>query len=257
MRAAITVATVGLALLLSNAVIGETRKNQLIMFGTQARVEIDAQGRVGTVTPDQTLSPAVAQAIREIVSAWQFAPPARDGQVAGGVTFLQLSACAVPVDGKYRFAVDLYGSGPARTGPPAPRIPDRVLRSSRSYRLRLEYRVLPDETAQIDDIVFVEGDNPGDQSAIRESLKSWFRASTFDPKQLDGKPVATRVSMPIEILAESRTAYESLEAAQNASEKQLQAWALEQNTCKVAMEANRNKDRQVALDSPFQLAPGG
>jgi hypothetical protein len=253
-------AGVALALLMSGAANGETRKDQLIFFATQARVEIDAQGHVGTVTPDPTLSPAIAQAIRDIVGGWQFAPPARDGKVASGVTYLQLSACAAPVDGKYRFAVELFGSGPARTGPAGPRLPSRVMRAGRPVSLKLNYRVLPDGTVQIDDIVFVEGVNRADQSALRESLKSWFRASKFEPEQLDGRPVATRMSLPIDIEFVQRTIVDSelsaRLAAQAEGEKQLQARALEAPSCKTAMEANRNKDRQVALDSPFKLAPG-
>jgi len=256
MRTAAWSVAMGLAFLIPTTVNGETRKEQLILFGTQVRVEVDAQGHVGTVTPDPALSPPVAKAVQELVSGWRFDPPARDGHVAGGVTFLQLAACAVPVGGSYQFAVALYSSGPARSGPPAPLIPVRMLRAGRSLSFKLNYRVLPDGTAQIDDIVFVNGGNPGDHRIIRESVQSWFRASKFEPEQLDGKPVATRMSLPIAFESGQRI-YSSRSAAQAASAKQHQERALEHPSCKAAMAANRSEDRQIALDSPFQLAPGG
>ena len=100
-----------------------------------------------------------------------------------------------------------------------------------------------------------------DQSLLRDSLKIWFRDSKFEPEQLDGRPVATRMSLPMKFEVGPRTMHDSPLAAhlaaQAAGEEQLQARALEAPSCKTAMESNRSGDRQVALDSPFQLAPGG
>jgi hypothetical protein len=230
-------------------------KDPLVLFSTQARVEIDRLGKVTNVTPDPTLSPAISKAIEQTVGSWQFAPPARAGRVGSGVTYLSLSACAALENGTYRLAVDLLGSGPSWKGP-APTFPSQIMRAGRSVSLRLDYRVLADGTGQIDDVVFTKGSTPSDERALRESMRKWIRASKFQPEILEGVPLVTRLSSTMNFVSEKHT-YESPSAAQSAGEKDQRKSAAANPTCKTAMEAARGVDRQMAVDSPFHLLPPG
>jgi hypothetical protein len=254
MRIATTVALIAIGFATPIAAKANT-KDPLVLFSTQARVEIDSQGKVTNVTPDPTLSPAISKAIQQTVGSWQFAPPARAGRVGGGVTYLSLSACAALENGTYRLAVDLLGSGPSWKGP-APTFPAQIMRAGRSVSLRLDYRVLADGTGQIDDVVFTKGSTSSDERALRESMRKWIRASKFQPEILDGVPLVTRVSSTMNFVSEKRT-YPSLSAAQSATEKGQRESAAANATCKTAMEAARGADRQIAVDSPFQLLPPG
>ena len=255
MRVAISAAAT--VLLVANAAwAGEARVAKLVQFRTQARVEVDSAGKVVAVTPDPALPAAVGSAIRNTVAGWRFAPPTKDGRAVSGVTFLYLGACAVPEGENFRFAVSYRGSGPAHSGPSAPAFPFGAMRPGHSLKLKLSYTVLADGTARVEEIVFPKGDRgaDADKPAFRRSLQEWVKASKFEPEQLDGRPVATRMSHPIEFKLGTTGTFNS---AQRDGEKEAQRSAAAQPSCQTALAATKDDERPVALDSPFQLLPPG
>lgn len=257
MKAAVSMMALGLSLAGSALAAGEAPAGKLLMFSTQARIEVDSQGKVVAVTPDPALPAAVGAAIQSTVGSWRFTPPAKEGRAVNGVTFVQLGACAVPEAGNYRFAVAYRGNGPARSGPPAPRFPLREMRAGHSSKLQLNYSVLANGTARIDEITVLEGSKRADQRAFRGAVENWVNAIKFEPELVDGVPVVTKMSYPIVFMAGGTQSFSSFQAARKKFEKEDQARAAAQPSCQTALGASDNSDRQVALDSPFQLLPPG
>lgn len=134
---------------------GPTAK--LAVFATQARVEVDASGTVVSVTPDPKLLPLVGDAIVSTVAAWTFVPPRRDGRAVGGVTHVQLGACAAPAGDGFRLAIDYRSHGPGRVGPPSPEYPRELIRQRASAKVQLDYRVEADGTAVIEQVEVEKG----------------------------------------------------------------------------------------------------
>jgi hypothetical protein len=252
MHKAILAAAVFVSLAAPEIVAADNGKDRLVVFPTQAEVEVDSSGTVVAVTADRSLSPAIRQVIEADIRQWHFSAPTKADHPVGGVTFVQMDACAAPRDGKYLFVVKYRGNGPGFAGKlQVPRFPPEALRYGNSAKLQLTFRVLPSGRAQIEDIVLIEGDKHSEKS-FKAAMKSWLEASRFSPEQIDGEPVATRVSFPIEI---DGMRIGSPAAAKAESDKRMQELAAQQPECQEVMSASDANDRQVALDSPFHLLP--
>lgn len=252
-----------LAVLLALGCVGAVQADKpfdgrkLISFSTQARVEVDGQGRVAGVTTDAALAPVFAQAVKATVEKMRFAPPMKDGRPVSGVTFVWLGACAVPeaASADYRFAVVYQGNGPARHGP-YPRYPFEMMHAGQSAKMRLNYHILANGSAEIDAIEMTEGRGQY-RALLRKTLQDWIAASTFEPEQLDGLPVTTKMSMPVEFKAGPQQNYNSLASARKHAEKETQASAAASRSCMTAKQGSDLQEREMALDSPFHLQPQG
>lgn len=239
--------------LIGPAGAGETPdKPKLVVITTQARVEVGADGKVIAVQPDAALPPAVAQAIQGTIGAWRFVPPVHKGQSAGGVTYVQIGACALDVNGGLRMAFDYQGNGPRRLGPSTPRPPSSMaqIRPGETARMQLTYRVGADGVAQVESVDRISG-KAGISKAFRSSVEDWIRASRFEPELVAGKPVATRMSLPIEFRVLKP------ERARGGAKAIEQALAAERPSCQTALGNAKKQDTAVALDSPFTLLPSG
>lgn len=250
----ISVAIAAIFAMIGPAGAGETPgKPALAVITTQARVEVGADGRVIAVQPDTTLPAAVAQAIQRTIGAWRFAAPVRDGQPAGGVTYVQIGACAVNVDGDMRMAFDYQGNGPRRHGPSTPRPSSSIaqqIRPGEAVKLQLTYRVGADGVATVESVDRISG-KANISNAFRPAVEEWIRASKFEPELVGGEPVATRMSLPIEFTVLKRN---QTRGGPKAIE---QAFAAERPSCQAALGSAAKQDKAVALDSPFTLLPSG
>lgn len=243
------------ATLAAPALAGNAAKPpQLTTFSTQARVEIDANGKVLSVAPDPKLPPLVADAVRSTVGALAFVPARRDGHPVGGVTHVHLGACAAPVDDGFRLAIEYRNHGPGRVGEPSPQYPLALLRPGTSTRLQLDYRVEPDGTAVVENLDVSRG-TARDRSAARAMMQQWLSANRFEPELVGGVPVATRVSMPMEVIAMKKTLTRSGPARE--AQALMQAKALQNTTCQAALAESAKKDPTLVRDSPFRLLPAG
>lgn len=245
----------GAALAGSALAQGAAKPPQLTTFATQARVEIDASGKVVSVAPDPKLLPLVADAVRSTVAALVFEPARRDGQPVGGVTHVHLGACAAPVDDGFRLAIKYHNHGPGRVGASLPQYPAALLRPGMWTRLQLDYRVEADGTAVVENLDVDRG-NARDRGAARAMMQQWLDGNRFEPELVGGMPVATRVSMPIEIIAMKKTMASRSGPAREA-QALMQAKALQATTCQAALAEASKKDRTLVRDSPFKLLPAG
>jgi hypothetical protein len=67
-------------------------------------------------------------------------------------------------------------------------------------------------------------------------LKDWIANMPFQPEQLDGQPVATRMSTKVSFVLDNKR--RDVKASNEA--------------CQLALQARDDDDRAVAIDSPFK-----
>ena len=73
-----------------------------------------------------------------------------------------------------------------------------------SARVKVEYRVMTDGTALIDDIHFETGATAYHRQ-YRQSIETWLKSGSYRPEQLDGQPVVTRISVPVEFISDGKS----------------------------------------------------
>ena len=237
----------GCALFLS---IGYVMAAEPVAFRADARVEVGANGVPTKVEASADLPEGIRRFIEQKVATWQFTPPARDGVVSAGVTFLSLGACAVPTEGGYRMGVHLKGNGPKHAGGAwmtAPRLPIAALRSAGKLQHVVTYIVEPDGSATLEDIEFSE---PAFRRrfGIESAIETWVASLRFVPEQLAGKPVRTRMRATLTTVVTGKGIPKDL---RQDSRKR----AERSPECQVA--ATGNGLLPVAVDSPISVVTSG
>lgn len=248
-----TATTFLLLLLLAPAALAANKGEApgLMLFSSNVKLEVDAAGQVSAAGADPTLPDAVRSAIETGAKRWRFAPPIRDGHPVSGVTYARLDACAAPVDGQYRFAIKFRGNGPAHDGNRFPLFPAQAMIRGDSARVKVEYRVMTDGTALIDDIQFETG-AAAYHRQYRQSIETWLKSGSYRPEQLDGQPVVTRISVPVEFISDGKSKVSSKSEAIAQAAQSRKDQAARNESCEIAMGLRDKADRQVAIDSPFK-----
>lgn len=222
--------------------------NGLVAFRAEARVELDATGHPTKIEASKDLPDAIRSYIEKRVSAYTFSPPARGDVTGAGVTYLALGACAVPAGGGYRLGLDLEGNGPRFAGVrlPGPEYPRAAARARAQAEITTQVLVGPDGSASLEKITYANPEQP-ERRAFDDSLRSWVRRLKFEPEQLDGKPVATRVEVSLNFILPGR------ETLREMGDKLKQRYA-KAPECRMA---NGETDglEPVALDSPVTVTP--
>lgn len=223
------------ALVAGSAAASEPMSDQLVVFSSNARVEVDATGNVIDVQEDPALPAAIGQALDANVRGWKFVPPVREGVPVGGVTYVRLGACAVPIEsGGYRLAFQYDGNGPLKVNFGAPRYPMEALAAQVEGDFKVTYRVERDGNAVVEAI---EGFAPQARN-FRSSLRDWIEKMAHKPELIGGHAVATRLTVPVEFRI-GRSPPE-------------QKGSRESSSCQVALGKVADQNRTVALDSPFR-----
>ncbi len=230
------------------------------LFSVVSRVSVDAEGIVQDVEPTTTLSPAINAALEANARKIHFAPPMKQGHAVPGITYVVQEACAALDGGTFRLAIRYRGNGPKSNGFPAPRYPPDALRAGASATVSVTYRVLATGAAELENATLTKGSTRWARD-FKQSITEWVGQLHYLPEQLDGQPVATRVSYPVEFRSGPRTTrtYSSLADAKRASERDAARIKAEQQAqriaaspaCATAMAASDDAPRQLALDSAF------
>jgi len=218
-----------------------------IHFRAHARVALDAQGVPQQVEVDQRLPAVIRGAVAERVMAWRFEPARIDNQAHAGATTVFVDACAVPSDGgNMRLAVEYDWNGPGyadgRYFHPAPRYPIDAAKQGKVGSFRVVLKVGADGRASVDTIEVQRGQ----LRLFEEARRSWVAQLRYVPEEVDGKPVATRVAIPVDFsmggpLSTRQQVRQEREAKRNSSE------------CIAAMGGGKEEAPQpVVLDSPFK-----
>ncbi len=164
------------------------------------------------------------------------------------MTYLSLGACALPKNGDgYRLAVDFKHNGPNpgiqfRTGPGYPAADMRLRREA---KLLAKILVKSDGRAKLEGLRYVEGGNHGPKS-FDVSMREWVRTLHFEPAQLGGRDVSTRVQITVIFSSTGSLSVSS----------RVDKQVTDSRECRLASSDPGVLD-QAVLDSPIKVKPAG
>lgn len=228
-----------------------TGAGDVVAFNASVRVEVDAAGKPIKVEAPADLPEAIRAFIEKRVASWQYAAAKQDGVPAAAVTFVQVGACALPVANGYRLGLDFKGNGPGilDSGPwfmPPPRYPTEMQRVGAEGSYRVSYAIQADGTTKVREINPMEGTGNRHASAFRDALTSWIEGLRYQPEQVNGVPVTTEMSFPVDFILRrggSRPAYRA----------EAESRALSSNECIAA--SMPSGPLPIAQNSPVKITP--
>lgn len=228
--------------------VGENNNKKLITFKTYAKVSVDEHGRPTQVEAPKELPDPIRNYIERRIGSWSFAPPARDGKVSNGVTYVRLGACAVPAEGGYSLAIDYKSNGP---GWPeglfqrGPRYPQNTAAVVSGAALKTTFVVEPDGSMTVEEIEWLSREAGPVRKNFEKSVKEWLGGMRFLPEELDGKKLRTRASVVTEFTLTGGPipGYGQVTVAGTGKKS---------GECKLATDGPRGM-LPVAQDSPFKL----
>jgi hypothetical protein len=215
---------------------------------------------VVAVAPSPSLPEAVNLALAENLRKLRFEPALRDGHVVPGVTYARQEACAVPTGGSYNLAVRFLGNGPGilHGGPTTIRFPLGAHQAGASAQVKLTYVVQPDGKVVVEsaDLVSKRGPNARD---FVTAARDWLESQRSEAEQLDGQPVATRVSFTM-VYKSGGPTFTGINAREQAKRhveaeaaRRREASIASSSACALASSAEDAPQQHVALTSPFRL----
>jgi TonB family protein len=243
-------AIAGAAIPLAAANAGDPEP-QPMAFRAEAKVTLDAAGKPLAIEPSEDLPAPIRDFIRQRVATWHFSPPEQDGVTGPAVTYLRLGACALPEPGGgYRLAVDYKGNGPLYANGPLMMPPDYP-KAARIRGIETAAKVV--FVIGTDGRATLEGIDYDDKASHRSdgfdtALRDWVRAMRYEPEQLAGHPVRTRVGVPVTFRM----------AAPDFTREALREKAAKSEECRLAAGATPQPGLEpVALNSPVRIEPAG
>jgi TonB family protein len=161
-------------------------------------LDIDAAGQVATVGLSADVPPMLAGPAREAIRHWRFKPPVREGHAVTARTYARVTLQLVRQPGGNYGLRATYGSnGPKLTYTQAPGYPaDEIRRRNEGY-LKVDAVVRPDGT--LADIRVASSHfalNSRTQDFQRVAIETMKHCHAM-PELVDGKPVATRIEVPM------------------------------------------------------------
>lgn len=201
-------ALVAVALVSSFAFAGPAGgdKAKPVTFRAEARVVVDAEGKLVKVEAAQDLPEGVRRYIETQLSTWQYRR--RLGEKASGnaATWVSLHMCAVPADnGTYSMGLEFRGNGPRLAGGRqmfvTTGLSNAVARHRYDGSIKVQFVIHADGSAKVERI---EGLDRGTASKdIEAEVRFWISRLKFDTEEVNGQPVATSATLPVEFRSSS------------------------------------------------------
>lgn len=158
----------------------------------EARVElslvIDDQGRVRFARVVAAEDEALAGPALAAVQQWRFEPPRRGGEPVAVWARLPV---AFPDYRSRVLEMELLDTAPKPIRQVAPRYPDELARSGVQGRVELSFVV--DREGKVRDVSVALSSNPAFEAPAMEAIAQW----EFEPGAIDGRPVETRMRLPM------------------------------------------------------------
>ncbi len=217
-----------------------------VALTTTVRVEVGAAGQVVSAIADEKLTPALVDPVLAGARALRFGLPAEAS--SSGVTFVQIRVCVAPVGDGAAVATQYLANGPRAVDYPPPAYPMSAAKAGRSGDFKVTLQVGADGKPTLEAIRDASGATV--RSDFRQSIAEWVPRLRYEPEQLAGKPVATRVEVPLsfEVFGSQRSLAVDLERKRKESDTS--------DLCQRAMDEQKPAPVAVALDSPFVLRTG-
>lgn len=236
---------VAIGLLLVSASLQAGEAKDLVRFPATARVVLDAEGVPQQVQANAKLPGVVRQAIETRIAQWRFEPARVEGAPRPGVTHVKLQACAIPQpDGSLRVGMDYQSNGPGYADDalrlPPPRYPQPAFQLGSEGRFDVLIRVEDDGRTTLQSLKA----RRGRLKDFKEGLTAWADSLRLVPEEVDGRPIATQVRIPVSFAFD----YERENAM---ARKAAEARSPE---CAAAAGSGQQEDptTPVVLDSPFK-----
>jgi len=218
-----------------------------VSFMADAKVEVDPEGKLVKVEASADLPESVRHYIEQQVAKWTFKRNVREGDTGNATSWINLGACAVPApSGGYSMGLAFYGNGPRIAGGGRMRVTPELSAAVGRYQIEglatVDFLVAADGTAKFSSM---EGGNRM-KKAVEPAIRKWIQGMRFDPEEIDGRAVATHVSVPLEFRQEAPT------------QETYTAQLLESPQCRQAAAAGHAADtglRAAALDSVIAIEP--
>lgn len=198
------------------------------------------------------LPEALAQRVEQATLNWKFQPITLAGiPVTGRTWATAYLRFAERKDGNVDVALQYLGNGPFMQHEVLPRPPVVMLRQMATGILDVEYVVEPDGSVDHIQALKAFGKVALYQGVFEQAVRKAFSASKGLPLLIDGKPVATRMRIPVTFFVGDGTADFDRERMLR------KAWhALELKARKENSEDTSAPVEAVAVDSPFVLSAG-
>lgn len=229
---------------------------QVVVFQTVAKVAVGADGQPEGVQGAERLPPSLRQFVESTVGGWQFVPALVDGVAMKGTTWVRLSVCAVPQGGDFALSARYTGNGPTPASGAVfadpPRYPANALRARVEGDMLVTYTVEADGSAVLDSITYPEREEKRMHRYFDRALREWVSAMRYEPEELDGRAVATRISTPVEFSMGESPSRKQVE------EEVRRGWQ-DSPEC-LAAEGRQPPGQEAIAQSPFVLrdiAPAG
>ncbi|MFZ7096663.1 energy transducer TonB [Luteimonas dalianensis] len=171
---------------------------EVSVFETVARVTVGVDGRPQEVQGAAELPGPLREYVESSLREWRFEPVVIDGVARTGTTWARLSVCAVPSGEGFALSSRHVANGPVPVGRAAqvkpPHYPVQALRRGLEAEVTVNYTVNTDGSATLDSVDYGDGYKKPLRQNFARGLRDWVSAMRYRPEELDGQPVATRLS---------------------------------------------------------------
>lgn len=224
---------------------------EVTVFETVARVTVGVDGQPQEVQGAAELPGPLREYVESSVRGWRFEPVVIEDQARTGTTWVRLSVCAVPGGDGLALSSRHVTNGPAPAGRSAqveaPRYPVQAIRRGLEAEVVVNYTVHPDGSATLDSIDYGDGDKKRLRQNFDRGLREWVSAMRYRPEELDGQPIATRLSTPVSFSLDS----DGPATRREFQQAMIQGWK-DSPEC-LAAEGLQPRGQLVSADSHFRL----
>lgn len=190
-----------LCAMLGSASANDAAAPKPLAFRAEARIEVDASGKLVKVGVAKELPEGVRRYVAQELAKWTFVQRPRNGEVGTASTWLLLSACAVPdASGGYSMGLAFHGNGPRITGGEPWAIPQAMGAVVEKYKMTgamtIHFVVHADGTAKLESIEGLDDSRAG--KVLRTEAERMVEINHFEPEEIGGQPVATRETLALQ-----------------------------------------------------------
>lgn len=187
-----------------------------VVFRADARVEVDADGKLVKVEAGQDLPEGVRRYIERQLSTWQYRRRLGDKASGNAATWVDLRVCAVPNDaGDYTMGLEFRGNGPRLAGGRqmfvTQGVANAVARHHYNGSIKVHFVINADGSAKLESIDGLDRGRAGKD--IETEVRFWISRLAFDTEEVNGQPLATSATLPVEFRTSSSRRERPHEAA--------------------------------------------